>query len=66
MTRTRSTFRQSDITRVLKAARAAGVDIRVEIEPSGKIVIIPMKDAATNADSFNEWDEVLSRPVTHR
>jgi hypothetical protein len=38
-------FKQSDLTRAIKAVRAAGVDVlRIEIEPdTGKIVILPGK-----------------------
>jgi hypothetical protein len=39
-----STFRQQDVTRAIKAAVAAGVGIaRVEIDKSGKIVIVTGK-----------------------
>jgi hypothetical protein len=43
MARAPSTFRQSDITRAIRAARAAGVDVenvRIEIAKDGRLVII--------------------------
>ena len=44
MARTPSTFRQADVTRAVKAVVAAGVGIaRVEIDKSGKIVIVSGK-----------------------
>lgn len=37
----RSRFRQIDIERALKGAQAAGAtDVRVEIEPNGKLVVV--------------------------
>jgi hypothetical protein len=41
MSRRSSAFRQRDVTRAVKAVARAGVDIaRVEIDTSGKIVIV--------------------------
>jgi hypothetical protein len=41
MARAPSTFRQSDITRAIRAARKAGVEnVRIEITKDGKLVII--------------------------
>jgi hypothetical protein len=46
MARAPSTFRQADVTRVVKAVRSAGVDIvRVELTKDGKIVIITSSKA---------------------
>ena len=61
MARAPSTFRQLDVTRAVKAVAAAGVHIaRVEIDKSGKIVIITA-DATDRPDGMteaNEWDRV--------
>jgi hypothetical protein len=52
MGRARSTFRQVDIVRVLRAAKAAGVDIsRVEIDAAGKIVIVTAKNTGVPENS---------------
>jgi DNA-binding MarR family transcriptional regulator len=57
MSRAPSTFRQSDVTRAIKAAVAAGVEIqRVEIDPNGRIVIITATEAERR--EVNEWDRV--------
>ena len=59
MSRGRARFKQGEITRILKAAAKAKVDVRVEIAPDGKITIAPGKPGALNGDAVNPWDEVL-------
>jgi hypothetical protein len=54
MTRAPSTFRQQDVTRAVKAVTAAGVHIaRIEIDKSGKIVIITA-DPVDRPDQMSE------------
>jgi hypothetical protein len=63
MTRSRSTFRQQDVTRAVKAVAAAGVDIaRVEVDREGTIRIIAANASGASrpspGDAGNPWDEV--------
>jgi hypothetical protein len=61
MARAPSTFRQQDVTRAVKAVTAAGVHIaRVEIDKSGKIVIITADATGRPGEIMeaNEWDRV--------
>ena len=59
MSRRPCTFRQQDVTRALKAAVAAGVEIhRIEIDKAGKIVLVAVR-AGQSQSQINEWDEVL-------
>ena len=52
-------FRQSDVTRALRAALAAGMDIaRLEIDNTGKIVIVPT--AAPAAGPTEDLDRELA------
>jgi hypothetical protein len=54
-------FRESDVTRAIRAAAKAGVSVaRVEIE-DGKITVIIGKAAetVTEGNNANPWDEVL-------
>lgn len=45
------TFRQSDLTKALKGAAAGGIKVtRVEIDRSGKIVVIAGREPDTDAD----------------
>ena len=62
MARGKLTFRQRDVTRAVKAVRAAGVPIaRVEVDNSGKIVVVtgePDKTAPARIGEANEWDQI--------
>jgi hypothetical protein len=52
------TFRQSDVTRAVKAVMAAGIKVeRVEIDSVGKITIVTRQTSSTER---NEWDEVFN------
>jgi hypothetical protein len=52
-----STFRQSDLTRALKGAIAAGVEVAaVEIDPTGKIVIMTgVKRPTAPENALDKW-----------
>ncbi|MFG1241920.1 hypothetical protein V5F31_06005 [Xanthobacter sp. V7C-4] len=65
MSRGPATFRQRDMTAAVKAVTAAGLDIaRIELDKSGKIVIIPgrREEPAREGQGgeepleVNEWD----------
>ena len=61
MARAPCTFRQTDVTRAVKAVAAAGVHIaRVEIDRAGKIVIIAAEATEQSGETTeaNEWDRV--------
>ncbi len=61
MSRAPCTFRQSDLTRAVKAVRAAGENVaRVEVDSTGKIVIIVGKGEPATS-SPNPWDEAVAR-----
>jgi len=51
-------FKESDVVRAVKAVRKAGLDIaRVEIDSSGKIVVIAKTENNGNTDrKTNPWD----------
>jgi hypothetical protein len=56
MPRRPSTFKQRDVTRAVKAVTAAGVDIgRIEIDTTGKIVIVPGKPQVQNSTPLDAW-----------
>jgi hypothetical protein len=54
-------FKQRDVTRALRAAGAAGIEVqRVEIDREGKIILVTGKprEAAGVENGGNEWDQV--------
>jgi hypothetical protein len=59
MSRGTHCFRQGDVTKALKGAQNAGLEVqRIEIEP-GKIVVFAGKpDQGTGGRLVNEWDDV--------
>jgi hypothetical protein len=63
MSRGPTSFKQRDVMRLLKAARAAGVEVsRVEVDKSGKIALITAKTGApdtVDAQGGNPWDAAL-------
>jgi len=59
MPKSTCTFRRSDVKRLIAAAADAGVRVgRVEIEPTGKISLIPANESHEKAPVANEWDSV--------
>ena len=62
MSRRPSTFRKTDLTRALRGARAAGIDIaHFEIDKDGRIIVVAAKtkEESDNVDGDrNEWDSV--------
>jgi hypothetical protein len=62
MPRSKSAFRQTDVTRAVKGVRNAGVEIKlIEIDKIGRIVIVPVIGGDEEAQQDrNEWDEVLT------
>ena len=52
-----ATFKETDFTRALRAARKAGADVeRVEIGRDGRIVLV-LKNGDEVSPKGNEWDE---------
>lgn len=57
----RSAFRQSDLTKALKAAKAAGSEVaRIEIAPDGRMVVVLTKDGSAQEKPANPWHEGAS------
>lgn len=61
MSRAPRTFRQSDLTRAIRALKAAGEQVAgVRFDSSGKPVIITGK-GESGASSPNPWDEAVAK-----
>jgi hypothetical protein len=60
MSRGPRTFKQTDVTRAVRAVVAAGVEVaRVEVDKSGRIVVIAGKPGPNEASQGgNEWDRL--------
>lgn len=56
----RQKFRQREVQRAIRAARAAGAGT-VEIEPDGKIVIRLADGAVTTTKKLNDADALLEK-----
>jgi hypothetical protein len=62
MSRSPSAFRQTDLTRALRAARNAGVEVtRAEIEKDGRIIIVIGEPAGSSTDVELTPDRELER-----
>jgi len=64
MSRGSLTFRQTDVTRAVKAFEPAGLPVaRVEIDiKDGKIIVVAGKSTETGVEGApeqNEWDDVV-------
>jgi hypothetical protein len=59
MARGRLGFKQTDLTRALRAASAAGQPVqRFEIDREGKIVVFVGKPEQREEAGGNEWDRI--------
>ena len=57
MGKSRSSFKQGDVTRAMRAALAAGQSVkRIEIDKDGRIVVVIGKPDADKDSPVNEWD----------
>jgi len=57
-----SKFKQTDVVRAVKAARAAGLDVaRVEIKPIGEIVIHHQTAPEEPTNAFDQWQSKHAR-----
>jgi hypothetical protein len=61
MSRGHCTFKQRDVTAAVKAVTAAGVDVaRVEVDKTGRIVIIAGKPGESMSGEGSSWDKAIA------
>jgi hypothetical protein len=58
--RARTLFKQREITRAFRAAQKAGIDVRIDVTPDGKLSIVPVTIEDGQKQS-NAWDEVFDK-----
>jgi hypothetical protein len=61
MARGSCTFKQQDVTRLLKATVAAGIEVeRIEIDRDGKMVVVAAKqlEQVNERRGAHEWDNL--------
>ena len=62
MARGKCAFRQSDLTRAFKAARAAGIEVaRYEIAKDGRIIVVPVGAESVCHSGDNEIEKWLAK-----
>lgn len=53
-------WKQRDVTRAFRAASRAGVAIRIEIAPDGKLILSPIPGVPSTTHS-NDADDIIAR-----
>jgi hypothetical protein len=53
-------WKQRDVTRAFRAASRAGVAIRIEITPDGKLILSPIPGVPSTTHS-NDADDIIAR-----
>ena len=65
MTRRPCRWRQRDVTRAMKAAKAAGINARVDIAPDGKLSVVPIEvsDARIKINIGERENNITGEPT---
>ena len=56
----RRSWTQRDVTRAFRAASRAGVAIRIEIAPDGKLILTPIPGVSSTTHS-NDADDIIAK-----